>query len=127
MKKIILIIILSFTFSSTSWSEWVLVEDSDIGQKYVDFGNIKRDGKTLTYYEISIFNNPINIKELTLKSHLDFIKVNCSSMVMTFLVRKYFSDDKGEEYLGEREINSSMNLKQNSLGWDITKKVCNQN
>jgi len=127
LKKIILIIILFSIFTSPSWSEWVLVDDSEIGKKYIDFGNIIKDGNISTFYELSIFNNPTTSGELSIKSNLDLIEVNCASMTLTFLVRKYFGDDKGDKYLGEREINSSMNLKPNTGGWDITKKVCNYN
>ena len=62
MKKItiLLVIIFTFLFSTTSWGEWSLVTENEGGNSYYDKDIVRKSGKYLYFWMLLDFLKPIN-------------------------------------------------------------------
>ena len=77
MKKITLLLVITFTFLfyNTSWAEWTLVVKTERGFKmHYDKDRIKKSGKFLYVWELTNYIKPFNGGF----SHISYLELDCS-------------------------------------------------
>ena len=99
MKKItiLLVIIFTFLFSTTSWGEWNYVTESVKGNKlYYDKDRIRKSGKYLYFWTLTDFLKPTEGGNF---SSLGYIQLDCS--IFRYKDLRYQSYNKS---MGEGEM-----------------------
>ena len=103
MKKItiLLVIIFTFLFSTTSWGEWILVLENDSkGKFYYDKDRVRKSGKFLYVWTLEDYlmygGSLIGTKSVT-----EYVQLDCSIFRYKILEYKTYKN-KG----GEGEINN---------------------
>ena len=96
MKKItlLLVIIFSFLFSTTSWGEWKFVSENVNGDKfYYDKDRVRKSGKYLYLWELfdSVKRSPTGDLSFTSYTQLD-----CSIFKVKRLKRQSYLNSMGE-------------------------------
>ena len=95
MKKltILLVIIFSFLFSTTSWGEWELGSKSVVGNKfYYDKDRVRKSGKYIYFWTLIDFLKPIE-GDLSLTS---YIQLDCSILRYKDLKETIYKKSMGE-------------------------------
>ena len=84
MKKItiLLVIIFTFLFSTTSWGEWSYVTEDVKGVKnYYDKDRVRKSGKYLYFWELSDYPKPNEYRNL---SETSYTQLDCSILLSLF-------------------------------------------
>ena len=96
MKKItiLLVIIFTFLFSTTSWGEWNYVTESVKGNKlYYDKDRIRKSGKYLYFWTLTDFLKPTEGGNF---SSLGYIQLDCSIFRFKWLTFQLYDKSMGE-------------------------------
>ena len=96
MKKItlLLVIIFTFLFSTTSWGEWSYVEENVSGSKfYYDKDRIRKSGKFIYFWELQVFRNPYKFGGL---SSTRYVQLECSIFRFNWLKFQLYNKSMGE-------------------------------
>ena len=129
MKKItlLLVIIFTFLFSTTSWGEWSLVGVYESGIKYYyDKDRVRKRGKVLYFWELTDHQKPNKYGNL---SSTTYVQLDCS--IFRFKSLKFHTYTKS---MGEGEQTSDYTPpdewsypKPNSSGEFKYNKICEEN
>ena len=95
MKKltILLVIIFTFLFSTTSWGDWKYVTESVSGIKYYyDKDRIRKSGKYLYFWDLIDSIKPIK-GDL---SSTTYVQLDCSIFRFKTLKRQFYKNSMGE-------------------------------
>ena len=94
MKKItiLLVIIFTFLFSTTSWGEWSLVTENEGGNSYYDKDRVRKSGKYLYFWRLTDFLKPTNGG----LSQTSYIQLDCSIFRYKNLSVNTYKNLKGE-------------------------------
>ena len=115
MKKItlLLVIIFTFLFSTTSWGEWTYVtEDVDGNKFYYDKDRVRKNGKVLYFWLLIDLPRPLmETSSVTTHTELD-----CS--IFRFKDLRFQSYNKS---MGEGEQTSDMTPEGKQGGWRYPK------
>ena len=125
MKKItlLLVIIFTFLFSTTSWGEWRLVSESVSGDKfYYDKDRIRKSGKYLYFWMLQDYLKPV-MGDL---SGISYNELDCSIFRYKRLKIQFYNNSMGEgemtlDYTPENEW---MYPQPNSSFEYMYKKIC---
>ena len=96
MKKLIilLVIIFSFLFSTTSWGDWnFVVEDVEGNKFYYDKDRVRKSGKYLYFWELGDYIKPSEDGDL---SHTVYVQLDCSIFRYNNLKFQTYSNSMGE-------------------------------
>ena len=96
MKKltILLVIIFSFLFSTTSWGEWELGSVNVNGDKlYFDKDRVRKSGKYLYFWELQDYKKPNQYGNLSTTS---YVQLDCSIFRFKWLKFKSYKKSMGE-------------------------------
>ena len=96
MKKItiLFVIIFSFLFSTTSWGEWTLVQESVGGNKwYYDKDRVRKNGKSLYLWELQDFIKPTKSGVF---SFTIYVQLDCSIFRFKRLKIQSYNKSMGE-------------------------------
>ena len=99
MKKItlLLVIIFTFLFSTTSWGDWSYVTGSVDGNKfYYDKDRVRKNGKYIYFWELLDYVKPSQYGDLSLTTYTE---LDCS--IFRFKILKILSYNKS---MGEGEM-----------------------
>jgi len=116
MKKItiLLVIIFTFLFSTTSWGEWTYVtEDVDGNKFYYDKDRVRKSGKYLYFWNLIDYIKPSKYGDL---STTLYIELDCS--IFRFKDLRFQSYNKS---MGEGEQTSDMTPEGKQGGWRYPK------
>ena len=112
MKKItiLLVIIFSFLFSTTSWGDWNYLTENVSGDKfYYDKDRIRKSGKYLYFWDLIDFLKPTEYGNL---SYTYYIQLDCS--IFRYKNLKYQTYNKS---MGEGNITTDMTPKGKHGEW----------
>ena len=101
VKKItlLLVIIFTFLFSTTSWGEWSYVGDSIKGKYYYDKDRVRKSGKYLYFWELGDYHKPLGTGFLSSTSYQE---LDCSIFRYKVLRVNFFTKSMGKgETIGE--------------------------
>ena len=126
MKKItlLLVIIFTFLFSTTSWGEWSFVIENDGTKFYYDKDRVRKSGKFLYFWELQDYIKPIggNLSVIT------YTELDCSIFRFKWLKMQTYNKS-----MGEGELTSDINPKDewkypnpNSASEVLYKKICEE-
>ena len=104
MKKItlLLVIIFTFLFSTTSWGEWSYVTENVDGSKYYyDKDRIRKSGKYIYLWELTDYLKPSPYGDLSVTK---YIQLDCSIFRYKILKFQSYNNSMGE---GEQTSNST--------------------
>ena len=96
MKKItiLLVIIFTFLFSTTSWGEWSYVTEDVKGVKnYYDKDRVRKSGKYLYFWELQDYKKPNPYGNLSTTS---YVQLDCSIFRFNNLKYQTYSNSMGE-------------------------------
>ena len=96
MKKItlLLVIIFTFLFSTTSWGEWTYVTESVDGIKsYYDKDRVRKSGKYLYFWDLVDLLKPDKWGDLSVTR---YIQLECSIFRYKYLKFNRYNDSMGE-------------------------------
>jgi hypothetical protein len=96
MKKItlLLIIIFTFLFSTTSWGDWSYVSENMNGRKfYYDKDRVRKNGKYLYFWMMIDYIKPTSFGDL---SHTKYVQLDCSIFRFKDLKITSYENSKGE-------------------------------
>ena len=127
MKKItlLLVIIFTFLFSTTSWGEWRLVSESVSGDKfYYDKDRIRKSGKYLYFWMLHSLVIPIGGSS----SSTQYTQLDCSIFRYKSLSIKTYKNLKGEgrEVMNFDPTDKWNYPKPNSIPEIVSNKVCEE-
>ena len=125
MKKItlILVIIFTFLFSTTSWGEWSYVTNAVNGnQYYYDKDRLRKSGKYIYFWWLSDFNEQINGG----LSQTQYIQLDCSTFRYKSLSVDTHKNFKGEGGVVKNfdPIDKWIYPKPNSIPEIVSNTVC---
>ena len=106
MKKItiLLVIIFSFLFSTTSWGDWNYVVENKSGSKfYYDKDRVRKSGKFIYFWELQDYIKPSEMGDL---SYTGYTELDCS--IFRFKTLKFQTYNKS---MGEGEQTSEFTPK----------------
>jgi len=112
MKKItiLLVIIFTFLFSTTSWGDWNYVIKDVKGHKfYYDKDRVRKSGKFLYFWELQDYPKPDKRGELSMTI---YVQLDCS--IFRFKDLKYRSFNKS---MGEGELTMDITPKGEQGEW----------
>ena len=95
MKKItiLLVIIFSFLFSTTSWGDWNYVIKTINGIKfYYDKSRVRKNGKYIYFWELSDFIKPLDRSWSSTK----YVQLDCSIFRFKWLRIRGYENNMGE-------------------------------
>ena len=94
MKKItiLLVIIFTFLFSTTSWGEWSYVSESVKGKMYYDKDRIRKGGKFIYFWMLNDLFEPYERS----MSFTTYIELDCSIFRFRGLEYQFYSKSRGE-------------------------------
>ena len=128
MKKItiLLVIIFTFLFSTTSWGDWNYLTENVYGSKfYYDKDRIRKSGKYIYFWELYDYIKPTKFGYL---SDTTYIELDCS--IFRFKRLKYQTYDKS---MGEGKMTNDMTPpnewsypKPNTSGEFMYNKICEE-
>ena len=101
MKKItiLLVIIFTFLFSTTSWGEWNLGSESIRGNKYYyDKDRVRKSGKFIYFWELTDYLKPSEMGDLSI---IKYSQLDCSIFRYKVLVFQTYKNSMGE---GEKTL-----------------------
>ena len=101
MKKLIilLVIIFSFLFSTTSWGDWSYVTESVDGRKfYYDKDRVRKSGKSLYFW---MLQEDLKRSKNGIFSITTYTQVDCSIFRLKMLKLHFYKDSMGEGYLDQ--------------------------
>lgn len=123
MKKItlLLVIIFTFLFSTTSWGEWTYVTKNVNGNGYYyDKDRVRKSGKYIYFWELVDFKKGISITT--------YVQLDCSIFRHKFLKRQIY-----EKFMGEEEMTSEWTPKDDwyypkpkSVSEYMNNKICEE-
>ena len=130
MKKItiLLVIIFTFLFSTTSWGDWNYVTENTSGDKfYYDKNRIRKSGNSLYFWELKDFIKP---KDGVL-SVTTYIRLDCSIFRYKSLKFQIYKNSMGEgemivEFTPKGESGEWKYPKPNSVKEGMYKKICEE-
>ena len=127
MKKItiLLVIIFTFLFTTTSWGDWSYVAKNVSGDKYYyDKDRVRKSGKYLYFWELYDLPKP----ESGLWSAIAYVKLDCSILRFKYLrIRTYNkSMGKGKIIYVFTPKNEWKYLKPKSSGEVLFKEICKE-
>ena len=96
MKKltILLVIIFSFLFSTTSWGDWNYVVENKSGSKfYYDKDRVRKSGKFIYFWELQDYIKPSEMGDL---SYTGYTELDCSIFRFKMLKVQFFNKSMGE-------------------------------
>jgi len=96
MKKItiLLVIIFTFLFSTTSWGEWTFVVGNVGGDKYYyDKDRIRKNRKSLYFWELTDYLKPSKDGDM---SHTVYVQLDCSIFRYKWLKFQVYKQSMGE-------------------------------
>ena len=102
MKKItlLLVIIFTFLFSTTSWGEWIYVTESVEGDKlYYDKDRVRKNGKYLYFWELTDYLKPTEGGDFSVTAYTE---LDCSIFRFKTLTFQSYDKSMGK---GEMKIN----------------------
>ena len=127
MKKItlLLVIIFTFLFSTTSWGEWELSSKNLNGTKfYYDKDRVRKSGKYFYFWELVNYSNT----EDGIFSTTLYVQLDCSIFRNKYLKRQNYKN-----WMGEGEMISDMTPpdeweypKPNTSGETLYNKICEE-
>ena len=125
MKKItiLLVIIFTFLFSTTSWGEWSYVTESGNGNKfYYDIDRVRKNKRTLYFWELINLLKPYN----GIWSVTTYIELDCSIFRSKSLKRQSYENSMGEGEMKNEWTpkNEWMYPKPNSTREYVYNKIC---
>ena len=128
MKKItiLLVIIFTFLFSTTSWGEWSYVTESVSGNKYFyDKDRVRKSGKYIYFWELQDFLKPNKYGNL---SGTQYVQLDCSIFRYKSLSIKTYKNLKGEgrEVMNFDPTDKWNYPKPNSIPEIVSNKVCEE-
>lgn len=94
MKKIIilLVIIFTFLFSNTSWGDWSYVTENVKGKFYYDKDRVRKSGKFLYFWELTDYIKP-QYGDLSFTS---YTQLDCSILRFKWLNLRGYKNSMGE-------------------------------
>ena len=104
MKKItlLLVIIFTFLFSTTSWGDWNYVGESSIGRKYYyDKDRIRKSGKYIYFWMLIDYIKPSKFGDL---SGVSYTELDCSIFRFKRLKLQFYNESMGEGKMTTDEI-----------------------
>jgi len=96
MKKItiLLVIIFTFLFSTTSWGDWNYVTENVIGDKYYyDKDRVRKSGKFIYFWELVDYIKPNEWGNL---STTTYVQLECSIFRFNWLKFQTYNKSMGE-------------------------------
>ena len=91
--KIILVIIFTFLFSTTSWGEWTLVTETEYDMKYYyDKDRVRKSGKYLYFWELFDYLKP----SYGYFSNTAYVQLDCSIFRFKSLILQFYKNSMGE-------------------------------
>ena len=128
MKKItiLLVIIFTFLFSTTSWGDWNYVVENKSGSKfYYDKDRVRKSGKYLYFWMLTDYIKPSEMGDL---SETKYIQLDCSIFRSKRLKFQSYNKSMGE---GEKTFDSTppekwMYPKPNSKKEEVYNKICEE-
>ena len=91
---ILLVLIFTFLFSTTSWGEWKFVTKNVVGVKfYYDKDRVRKSGKYLYFWELGDFIKPTSFGDL---SFTQYIQLDCSIFRYKRLKIQTYNKSMGE-------------------------------
>lgn len=97
MKKITLLLVITFTFlfSTTSWGEWTYVTESVDGHKsYYDKDRVRKSGKYLYFWELVDYIKPRSV--FGNLSTTSYTQLDCSIFRYKNLKLLFYTNSMGE-------------------------------
>ena len=94
MKKLtlLLVIIFTFLFSTTSWGEWSLLTENVGGKSYYDKDRVRKSGKYLYFLELGDIMKP----KKGFSSSIRHIELDCSILRYKVLKLRGYKNSMGE-------------------------------
>ena len=94
MKKItlLLVIIFTFLFSTTSWGEWTFVLDTGDFKYYYDKDRVRKSGKYLYLWKLSGYSKPFKGS----LSNTNYVQLDCSIFRYKRLKHQEYKQSMGE-------------------------------
>ena len=96
MKKITLLLVIIFTllFSTTSWGDWTYVTENMNGIKlYYDKDRVRKNGKFLYFWKLNDYTKPSPYGDL---SDTQYIQLDCSIFRYKRLLFQTYNKSMGE-------------------------------
>ena len=126
MKKItlLLVIIFTFFFSTTSWAEWTYVVETERGFKMnYDKDRIKKSGKFLYVWELTNYIKPFDGG----LSHIVYLELDCSILRYKNLKYQWYENSMGEGEMTDSTPRDEWKYHQpDSSGEELLNKVCEE-
>ncbi len=129
MKKItlLLVIIFTFLFSTTSWGDWTYVTETEgVGKFYYDKDRVRKSKKYLYFWELTDYIKPNPYGYLSTTSYTE---LDCSIFRFKWLKLQYYNKSMGEGEKGRDDITppDEWNYpRPNSSGETLYNKVCEE-
>lgn len=129
MKNFILVIIISFIFSSTSFAKWVKLGNDKTGTAYYENNSVRRVGEKLYAYHLIDLPTKRKIAEGIISSMMTFINIDCNSLMNKILNHTGYSEN-----MGTGKIVFEFNFPENefeptipgSIGYNFNKMACSK-
>ena len=124
MKKLLGILVLSLFFSSSAYAEWTRISKTSMGDTYyVDFENIKIEGKLIYHWELMDYGKPSKNGDL---SHKIFLILDCNTYSTKPLQFIFYKGRKGSGKFDSQKsvINEWEPLPPDAVGFIAAKKFC---
>ena len=127
MKKItlLLFIIFTFLFSTTSWGEWSYVTENGGNKWYYDKDRVRKSGKFLYFWELTDFLKPNKYGNLSTTS---YVQLDCSIFRFKNLKFQTYKNSMGEgEMTGDITPPDEWDYPlPNTLSETLYKKICEE-
>ena len=123
---LLLVIIFTFLFSTTSWGEWILVLENDSkGKFYYDKDRVRKSGKFIYFWALQDFIKPSKNGDL---SGTIYTELDCSILRFKWLKLQTYKNSMGE---GETTSDFApgdewMYPKPDSVGESKYNKICEE-
>ena len=126
MKKIklLLVIIFTFLFSTTSWGEWKFVTDTVSGSKfYYDKDRVRKSGKYIYFWKLTEYIKP----KRGVLSYTTYIQLDCSIFQFKNLKHQWYKNTMGEGEMTDSTPRDEWKYPQpDSSGEELLNKVCEE-
>ena len=128
MKKItlLLVIIFTFLFSTTSWGEWSFVTENGGNKWYYDKDTVRKIGKFLYFWELTDYIKPDDLWGYL--SSTKYIQLDCNIIRFKVLKIQTYNKSMGE---GENDMDFTVKEewtypKPNSVREVMYNKICEE-
>jgi len=121
---ILLVIIFTFLFSTSSWGEWSSIVENDGSKYYYDKDRLRKSGKYIYFWWLIEFNERTNGG----LSQTQYIQLDCSIFRYKSLSIKTYKNLKGEgrEVMNFDPTDKWNYPKPNSIPEIVSNKVCEE-